>query len=275
LADFFTSIYAFCNRTRLLRHPSFQRVFSHGYFAYKRYLEDPFTPLVAARPELFREGHILDVGANIGYTASLFAGVVSPGFRIFAFEPEESNFHLLERTIRERGLSHCVTPLRTAVGEQSGMSDLWLNPMHHADHRMITPTFHGEPGVACQTQHIPMVRLDDFCSDAIPGQPVRFIKIDVQGFEGPVCLGMTRTLALNPGALVGLEYYPKGIEQLGFKSSDILQFFQERAYRLYVLTRQTLLREVRYEDIQATIGHHGYTDLLFSKSDKLTDGLKQ
>ena len=45
--------------------------------AYKRLVEDPFAALVRARPELFTGGEIIDVGANVGYTAQVFARALS------------------------------------------------------------------------------------------------------------------------------------------------------------------------------------------------------
>ena len=51
---------------------------SAPYLLYKRYLEDPFAALAKIRPSLFRGGDILDTGANIAYTASLFARAGGP-----------------------------------------------------------------------------------------------------------------------------------------------------------------------------------------------------
>ena len=58
-----------------------RRAFVGSYFLYKRWLEDPFAALVRLRPGLFRGGHVLDVGANVGYTAAVFPGRWTPGAR--------------------------------------------------------------------------------------------------------------------------------------------------------------------------------------------------
>src|SRR5512133_131626 len=73
--------------------------YAHAYFAYKRHLEDPFARLVRRFPEPFLGGDILDVGANIGYTAAVFAAAASPGRRVWAFEPERRNFEMLQQIV--------------------------------------------------------------------------------------------------------------------------------------------------------------------------------
>ena len=85
-------VYWLARRTGLLDVGWFRRGYARAYFAYKRYIEDSFEGLVRRRPELFGGGHILDVGANIGYNSALFLDVLGPGFRIYAFEPDGANF---------------------------------------------------------------------------------------------------------------------------------------------------------------------------------------
>jgi len=271
----FLTTYSLANRTGLLNFPTAQSLFSHAYFAYKKWIEDPYTPLVQKSPELFKGGNILDVGANIGYTAALFAKVVSPGFRVYAFEPEDRNFKMLKHSVSRGILEGTVIPICAAVGDKNEMGELWLNPEHHADHRMVTPSFHGKNGARAETQRIPIIRLDDFCSKTFPDDPVRLIKIDVQGYEECVCRGMQQLLISNPQAFVGLEYYPHGMESLGFKGSTVLHFFEERDYFVYSLSRQHGLQKVQYADIVKIIGATGYVDLLFSKSVTILDGVSR
>ncbi len=268
----FLQVYAIANRLHLLRFRFVQRLFAKAYFLYKAFIEDPFTPLVRRNPSLFAGGNILDVGANIGYTAVLFAKVLSPGFRVYAFEPEERNFKMLQTSLNERGLTGKVSPIHAAVGDKAGTAELWLNEGHHADHRMITQTFQGITGSRRETQQVPVLRLDDFCAQELSGQPIRFIKIDVQGFEESVCRGMTGVLATNLNAIIGLEYYPSGIRELGFNPANILTFFQEKGYSVYSLTRQWGLKPVSYEEIPHTVAKASYIDLLFCKSGTILDG---
>lgn len=72
--NLFTRVYSLARSTRVLEVPVFKRGFLFSYFLYKRWYEDPFWALTKRSPELFFGGDILDIGANIGYTACVFAG---------------------------------------------------------------------------------------------------------------------------------------------------------------------------------------------------------
>ena len=43
---------------------------------------------------------VLDIGAHIGYYALMFAKLVGPHGKVFAFEPEPGNFAILEKNVR-------------------------------------------------------------------------------------------------------------------------------------------------------------------------------
>jgi FkbM family methyltransferase len=259
-AKLLTGVYASARRTGLLDKPIGQKVFTRLYFLYKRYLEDPFGALAKRRPELFKGGHILDIGANIGYTAAVFAGAIDPGYHVYAFEPEPFNFRLLERSVAARYLSSCVIPVRSAVGREEGRIQLWLNERHHADHRIAVGKLNfAEPDA--QVISVPLTSIDAFTRERAPSESVTFIKVDVQGYEFPVCLGMNNTLLANEAASVALEYMPEAFRELGFDGPSLLKWFAERGYRTYSLKKNGDLEPGLGSDLAI----HGYTDLLFSR----------
>src|SRR5262249_28377355 len=121
----FPRAYALARRAGLVHRPWFDAVFSRSYFLYKRWLEDPFHGLARRSPELFRGGHVVDVGANIGYTAVVFARAVEPGRRVLALEPEARNFALLEKAIARWGVAARGRAGRAAAGAAGGTSGAW------------------------------------------------------------------------------------------------------------------------------------------------------
>ena len=151
--------YALAHRTGLLNTSLGDALFSRAYFVYKRF-EDPHEALIRAHPEIFRGGHAIDVGANIGYTTVLFARAIDDGFKVFALEPEEENFARLERNLKRHRVADRVVARRAAAGAASGAIGLRVNPLHHGDHQV-------DPAGTS----VPMVSLDEF-----PG-PIRFVKI--------------------------------------------------------------------------------------------------
>jgi hypothetical protein len=126
-----------------------------------------------------------------------------------------------------------------------------------------------------ETRTVPILSIDEFCAREIPGQPVSFIKIDVQGYEECVCRGMSGILHQNPDAMVGVEYYPKGMKSLGFEAPEVPNFFKSRGYSVYTLTRRKGVKSISYESIANLVGPEGYIDLLFSKTDKIREGFSK
>ena len=256
LYSLFTIPYSIARSTGLLRTPVGARLFTAAYFQYKKHFEDPFYGLIRRRPELFRGGDILDVGANIGYCASLFSGAADRGRRVFAFEPEPFNISLLKRVVHARSRG-TIVPVQAAVGETEGEIRLRLNPRHHGDHRVITTPDSENSGSIL----VPLVSLDAFLASHDALTPVCFIKIDVQGYELAVCRGAVRTLAENCDCSVALEYTPDAMAQLGFRAEDLLSWFEQRGYRAYCLHNGGQITP----NLPWNLGRRGYADLLFTR----------
>ena len=91
--------------------------------------------------------------------------------------------------------------------------------------------------------------------------PVSFVKIDVQGFELPVCQGMTVTLERNPGLTIVLEYDPSAMRQLGYDPSQLVGFLTERGFQAYLVCPKGKLSP----GIPSGLENSGYVDLLFSR----------
>jgi FkbM family methyltransferase len=258
-----TGLYSLTRRSGLLETGLGRKLFTSSYFLYKRYLEDPFAALARSRPELFRGGDILDIGANIGYTAALFAQAADADAAVYAFEPEPFNFRLFQDNIRDRKLQEKVVPVHSAVGEQSGAIELWINERHHADHRIATDNLRAnqlQGGGGYVT--VPMVSVDGFLAQREHPQRVCFIKIDVQGYELSVCRGMAATVAREPQVAVAIEYMPQALEDLGYQASSLLDWFHEREFQMYSLGKSGELSR----GLSDELARKGYVDLIFSRA---------
>jgi FkbM family methyltransferase len=255
-----TNFYWLARKARLLDTTLGQWAFSASYFLYKQYLEDPYRGLVLRHPDLLRGGNVLDIGANIGYTATVFSLAVSPEFRVYAFEPERFNYRLLERSARARRTMQRIVPIQSAIGDKDGTVELWENEHHHGDHRILTDQFRqntGSPGVVS----VPITRVDTFVAKQRGEFPVRFIKVDVQGYELPVCKGMESTLAANPRAILALEYMPNAMRELGFQPEELIAWLEERGYKIYRIEKHGRLNPGLGDPSDG----RGYCDLLFSR----------
>lgn len=226
----------------LFRRPAADPLFLAAFFAYKRFVEDPFAALVRARPELFRGGDILDIGANAGYTARVFARAMSPGTRVHAFEPEPVNLRRLRHAVDERVVVYPV-----AAGARDGAIELAVSETHPGDHRVAVAR--EERSVV----QVPMRTIDSFDFAG-----VTFIKIDVQGYELEVSRGMTRTLERSPGVAVAFEYAPADMRRFGYEPDELLDFYRSRGFRLHLLAHDATLSDFGENAAEG----RGYVDVL-------------
>lgn len=262
-------IYKAVNQTGLLQFPWTKRLFWIFYCWYKQYFEDPFFDLSRKYPHLFRGGNILDIGANIGYTAMIFSRAIADDFKVYAFEPDRDNFLMLKEAIARCKAKDFIIPIQAAVGETTGTIEFLHNEEHHADCRVVTEDYK-KSGIARQKiSVVPMQAVDSFVTSETDKAAIKFIKIDVQGYELSVCYGMQQTLAANPNLVVALEYAPQSMSELGFSPQELLGFFEAKKYFMYILARKGQLTLARREYIDKLVDKRGYIDLVFSKQEIL------
>jgi FkbM family methyltransferase len=258
----FSGAYSLARQRRLLERRWFRRVYSVAYAAYKRLAEDPFAALLRRAPELMRGGSVVDVGANIGYTARIFCAALEPGFRVYAFEPDPDSAGLLEENLsREIGRGRLL-PVRSAVGSRSGTVTLLRSPSHPGDHRIDT-LGRAMPG-AREPLLVPLVSLDEFF-EARPPEPLAFVKLDVQGYEIEVCRGMRRILERPAAPALAIEHAPDDAAALGFEADAAPSFLRGLGYSLRLLRRDGALAPWPSPQALALLETRGYVDLLCVK----------
>jgi FkbM family methyltransferase len=247
--------YALISGSSFWRSSLGESLFVQAFFAYKSMIEDPFLALSRKRPDLFSGGDILDVGANIGYTATVFARVASPGSRVIAIEPEPDNVARLRRTLRRKGVLDRVEIVEAAAGEVEQLATLERNPLHPGDHALA------RPGIsAVHPLTVKVVRLDDLVM-RLGSRPVAFIKIDVQGWELSVSRGMERLLA-TPGITVAVEYSPESALAAGQPGPELLAFYRERGFETHAVLHDGSLVDLESPEASAILSQRGYIDLI-------------
>jgi FkbM family methyltransferase len=250
---------------RLLDRPFFERIFLSSFFAYKRFMEDPLANLLRKHPGIVAGGDVLDVGANVGYTADVLARAIAPGRRVWAFEPEPVNFRRMTETLARRGVAARVTTVQAAVGDAGGTLKLWLNANHPGDHRVVTGKFQPD----AEAISVPVIAIDDFVQEHGIEQ-VAFVKIDVQGFELMVARGMSRLIERTPSLTILFEYDPPLLAELGFDPKELLDFFTTAGFQLHIVTRRGELVGAGGAAIGREVAKRGYADLLCSRSTSLS-----
>jgi FkbM family methyltransferase len=250
LTRFVPFAYRFLRVGPLTRTRAGEKLFLAAFFAYKKWIEDPHAAFAKRHPEVFDGGHILDVGANVGYTACLFARLVSPPFKVYAFEPEEMNFARLKRVITSRHLGDAIVVEKTAIGDREGTVAFRTNPDHPGDHQVVETPHEG-------AVYVPITTLDTFVA-ANHIVPVKFVKIDVQGYELAVSRGMSDLAARSPDLEISFEYS-------GSASNAVVDWYRARGFRVSIMRHDGGLTPLTDAALSAALRSRGYCDLFATR----------
>jgi FkbM family methyltransferase len=178
---------------------------------------------------LIKQGDIvLDIGANIGYYTLLFAKLVGPQGKVFAFEPAPSNYALLERNVEINGYKNVVL-VQKAVSNRTMKVKLYLSASSIGDHRIYQ-----EDGR--QFVEVEAVSLDDFFR--YYGGRIDFIKMDIQGAEFVAFQGMLNLLKKNKSVQLITEYAPSWIKRSGSDPEDYLKLLTKQGFELYEINEK-------------------------------------
>ena len=149
------------------------------------HIDSPITQVIN---ELV-SGTFVDVGASVGLYTLQAAQKLGARGRVFSFEPAPDRFKSLQRNILTNRLSN-VTARCCAVGAIDGeayLLDLTCGP-NPRDISVATDAHMVRPAHA---RRIPIQRLDSLIQ---ADEPVALVKVDVEGAESEVFLGMTTIL---------------------------------------------------------------------------------
>lgn len=145
---------------------------------------------------------VYDVGANIGYTALLFAKIAGEQGAVYAFEPLPQNLERIayHRSHNPSGASIHVIPC--AASDQEGRETFLI----HTSNAMGKLTGSADRDTTySDSMTVPSIRLDDFVfRDGHPAP--NLIKIDIEGGAVKALPGSARVIAeLRPTMLLELH----------------------------------------------------------------------
>jgi FkbM family methyltransferase len=167
---------------------------------------------------------VLDIGANIGYYTLIFAKLVGEEGKVFAFEPDPTNYALLQKNVDLNGYTNVIL-VQKAVSNRTGKIKLYLCDDNKADNRI----YNSHDGR--QSTEIEAIRLDDYFKDYDGG--VDFIKMDIQGAEGGAIQGMLDLIEKNRNVKITAEFWPVGLKRFGIEPEECLQLLAEHGFQLY------------------------------------------
>ncbi len=153
--------------------------------------------VTAAMMQHVRPGStVIDIGANLGYFTLLMADLTGSDGRCLSFEPNPIMASLVDKNIRVNGMAPITTLYQCALGSAAGVVAMEVDPIQPGGGHVI-PYVEGSGPAA-----IPIKRLDE-----IPGAlEADFIKMDVEGSEHDVWLGMSAILESGRPLTIFMEF---------------------------------------------------------------------
>lgn len=170
------------------------------------------------------EFHVMDLGANVGYTVLNFA-MRCPRGKVYGYEPDSASFGRLQENVRLNDLPH-VQVIRKALGDKPGHADLSSLGEHHSGmHRILPPS---AAGLRIETVDVTTV---DQEVERLGIQKLDLIKIDVEGYEVFVLEGATRTIRhFRP--ILYIELVEKNLALHGKSAGDMVKLLTGLGYRI-------------------------------------------
>lgn len=197
---------------------------------------------------------VLDIGANIGFYTKILSGLVGDTGKIYAFEPDKTNFaHLINNTENLKNVEF----INKAVSDKSGTITLYQSDLLNVDHKTYpTEDYTSKTEIEC-------VAIDDM----IPNHKVDFIKIDIQGFEYFAFQGMKEIFKQNANLKIIAELYPYGLNNSGIKVDEFVSFLRNSGFYIYRMSENTL--NILTDDNVKSLNNENYrihiVDILLSK----------
>jgi len=221
---------------RSLNNPAVRWAYLVSYGQFKSVFE---RKEIAMLKSFIKSGStVLDIGANVGWTAKCFAQAVGPEGKVLAFEPDP--------VVRKLGLFNTrnlknVAWFPLALGAKEEETVFYQNLSNRADNRL-------HPDIATMPQFkricVSMKSLSQLATQE-PEQVknVSFVKMDVQGSEAGVFEGMRAWLLdLKSKPVIVFEWWPYGLAKAGSTPKSVLDLVADLGYHIPDNCAQTVNR---------------------------------
>jgi FkbM family methyltransferase len=206
---------------------------------------------------LIRPGtRFLDVGANVGYF-SVFAAKAASGVEVDSVEPHPEIVPMLRMNLWANQVRARVWPV--ALDSKTTVLPIASAPMNPGDSRVARPLQHNHYDMV-----VPAIPADEL----FRGRTFDLVKIDVQGWEWDVVLGMQRILRESRDIVLVVEFFPAGVRDAGDDPYDLLRRYRALGFDIVVQRDESLGRAADREIVELcdTGGPSGQVNLMLTRS---------
>lgn len=204
------------------------------YTMYYNMYEWSYLPVINSLIE--NSNIVLDIGANIGQYALLFA---KHSRKIYAFEPSQRMVARLHEQIKLNQLDTKITVIQKALSNVSGWILLTIPSRGNTGQATTILT----EGSGLETEKIEAITLDEFL-DSQGITEVDLIKMDIEGGELSALKGMYKVFSLIHKPIVILEMNDSSMSAAGYSSMDIINELGAYGYRPFQFLRQGKLKSL-------------------------------
>ena len=171
----------------------------------------------------------VDIGANVGYFTVLAANLVGDEGRVIAIEASPRIHAKLCDNVEMNRLSNVVTH-NCAVSDASGRAEIFAADETNVGHASL---IRSDGGVA---EAIVDMRPLDLILTGEEFQKAKMIKIDVEGFEGPVLQSLlSHSAQLRDDVEIVVELAPKSLARFGMSAQQVLDDMTDAGFRAATL----------------------------------------
>jgi len=194
------------------------------YFFYKKISDKSKISFLKKRVHTGMQ--VLDIGANIGFYTILLSKLVGENGKVYAFEPDETNFkHLKANTQHLKN----VVINQLAVGEKTETLKLYYSDELNVDHQ----TF--DSGENRPFVEINATSIDNYFEKKIP---IDFVKLDIQGYDYYAVKGMVQTIEKSPKITIFGEFWPYALRKAGVNYQQYLDLLQQTNFKVKVFDEE-------------------------------------
>lgn len=199
---------------------------------------------------------VVDVGANIGIYSVVLAKWVGKQGHVFAFEPAPDNIKLLRKTIKLNQFDN-ITITQKAISNKPGIASFYLVD-GISSHSLM------DYGKSIDKIDVEVETLDNFFQDY--EKPIDFIKIDAEGYDFKVILGMQNIISKTQNLSLFVEFDPKRLIKIGDSPQDLLRFMLNNRFSVKdLITNEMITSDDIEKTVERYMGEPHYTDLLCEK----------
>lgn len=183
--------------------------------------------------------NFIDIGASIGLM-SVFASKCIPQGIVLSFEPQKERFEILKKNA---AINDCknIQMFNNGLGKKEDQLKLYTD--------VFSPSIVDTENSAGKHELVDILILDKVV-ESKEIETIKFIKIDVEGFELDVLTGAKKLLSNSNPPIICVEYV-KRLQSMNKNDISIVDFIKQvNNYRLFQLekTSNTVSKLVEVED---------------------------